>query len=64
MAPNRTFFQQLWQRKLVQWTAAYVTASAAVFGTLQTGEVFEWLAGLAVPGGAPCHYIPIDTILR
>lgn len=47
MTANRTFFQRVRRRKLVQWTAAYVTAAAALFGTLDTvGQVFEWPDGL------------------
>ncbi|HZD04848.1 MAG TPA: tetratricopeptide repeat protein [Longimicrobiales bacterium] len=44
---STTVFARLKRRKLVQWTAAYVTAAAALFGTLQSvGEVFAWPAGL------------------
>jgi TolB-like protein len=42
----RSLFERLWKRKLAQWVAAYVTAAAALFGTLQTvGEVFLWQPG-------------------
>lgn len=43
----RTVLTRLKRRKVVQWTAGYVTAAAALFGTLQSvGEVFAWPAGL------------------
>lgn len=43
-------FASLWdrfrRRKIATWTAAYVTAAAALFGTLETiGNVFDWPAG-------------------
>lgn len=47
MDSDGTLVQRLLQRKLVQWTAAYVASAAALFGTLQgIGEVFAWPAGL------------------
>lgn len=39
----RRIWQQLKQRKVATWTAAYVTAAAALFGTLEAvGDVFAW----------------------
>jgi adenylate cyclase len=39
----RRIWQRLKQRKVATWTAAYVTAAAALFGTLEAvGDVFAW----------------------
>lgn len=40
-------WDRLKRRKLATWSAAYVTAAAALFGTLETiGDVFAWPDGL------------------